>query len=181
MRVGTAQRHRWGSFMGRVAAANGGCRCGSSGKVKGAWGHISNPSIAAFKPSKASGEDAAERRVVNLVNQVRARYGLSTLRYEPALDGAAEGHALTMAHTGRMAHSGIGDGTPAQRIRANGFTGAWGENVARGQRSPEQVVHEWMLSPTHRANILNPNFNRLAVAHTTGRDGTHYWAQAFGS
>jgi uncharacterized protein YkwD len=53
--------------------------------------------------------------------------------------------------------------------------------VAVGQRSPDQVVNEWMNSPTHRANILNPNFRQMGVSYGTTSDGFPYWTQSFGS
>lgn len=49
-----------------------------------------------------------------------------------------------------------------------------GENIAYGQTTPQQVVTGWMNSPGHRANILNKNFNQIAV----GLNGTH-WVQLF--
>ncbi len=122
-----------------------------------------------------------EQRVLDLVNQVRASYGLGPLAWNAALDSEAEAHVVHMSRVDRMAHDSIGDGTPAQRMRAHGWTRAWGENVAVGQTSPEQVVREWMASPGHRANILNPNFSYLSVAYGTNAHGRPYWGQAFGA
>jgi uncharacterized protein YkwD len=64
---------------------------------------------------------------------------------------------------------------------AAGWNWAWGENAAVGQYSPEQVVSEWMASPGHRANILNPNFAFLAVGYGVGANGRPYWTQSFGA
>ncbi len=128
------------------------------------------------------GEDHAfEQRVLELVNVQRAANGLGTLAYDARLDAASERHNAVQAATRSMAHEGIGDGDPGSRIRATGFTGAWGENVATGQLTPEQVVREWMASPGHRRNILDPNYRRLGVSYTVGADGRTYWAQSFGS
>ncbi len=122
-----------------------------------------------------------ENRVVELVNKIRAQHGLKPLAFDAALDRAAEKHADHQARVGKMAHDGIGDGTPGERIRAEGFSNAWGENVATGQLTPEQVVNEWMASPTHRANILKADYNKLSVAYTTAANGRTYWAQEFGA
>lgn len=54
-----------------------------------------------------------------------------------------------------------------------------GENLASGQTSPQQVIEEWMASPTHRANILNTNFTQICVAYGVGSDGYTYWVQIF--
>lgn len=54
------------------------------------------------------------------------------------------------------------------------YSGA-GENIAKGQRTPEEVVNAWMNSAGHRANILNSKYKYLgvgcvkaAVLHTLG-------------
>ena len=122
-----------------------------------------------------------EQRVLDLVNQVRASYGLRPVTWNAALDSEAEAHVAHMSRVDRMAHDSIGDGDPGQRMRAHGWTRAWGENVAVGQTTPEQVVREWLASPGHRANILNPNFSYLSVAYGTNAAGRPYWGQAFGA
>lgn len=122
-----------------------------------------------------------EQRVLELVNAERARYGLQALRYDRRLDQASERHNAVQAATFTMAHDGIGDGTPRDRIRATGFNGGWGENVATGQLSPEQVVAEWMASPGHRRNILDPTYGLLGVSYTVAANGRTYWAQSFGA
>lgn len=53
-----------------------------------------------------------------------------------------------------------------------------GENIARGQRNPAEVVESWMNSPGHRANILNPEFSYMGVGYNS--DGNH-WVQFFSS
>lgn len=57
-----------------------------------------------------------------------------------------------------------------------------GENLARGQTTPEQVVNDWMNSPTHRANIMNPNFRYCSISVGTSKyQGLMYtyWSQQF--
>lgn len=125
-------------------------------------------------------DNAFEQRVLVLVNQQRAANGLQPLAYDARLDLASERHNQVQAAANTMAHSGIGDGDPGSRIRATGFTGAWGENVATGQTTPEQVVAEWMASPGHRRNILDPSYRLLGVSYGTAADGRTYWAQSFG-
>jgi uncharacterized protein YkwD len=53
---------------------------------------------------------------------------------------------------------------------------AAGENIAMGQRTPEEVVTAWMNSPGHRANILNANFTHLGVGYVASGN---YWTQMF--
>ena len=55
----------------------------------------------------------------------------------------------------------------------------YGENIARGQQTPQEVVKDWMNSPSHRANILYPGFGRLGVGVAKGGNGDLYWTQEF--
>ncbi len=49
-----------------------------------------------------------------------------------------------------------------------------GENIAKGQTSPQQVMNDWMNSAGHRANILNSSFTKIGVAEYNGE-----WVQEF--
>ncbi|MCB0879982.1 MAG: CAP domain-containing protein [Thermoleophilia bacterium] len=137
--------------------------------------------VASTTKSSGKEDSAFEQRVLELINQERAKYGLSPVVYSGTLDNAAEKHADHMAIVGKMAHDGIGDGDPGERIRAEGFRKSWGENVATGQTTPEQVVREWMASPGHRRNILDPNYRQMGVSYVTSSSGRTYWAQEFGA
>ncbi|MBW4571371.1 MAG: CAP domain-containing protein [Tolypothrix carrinoi HA7290-LM1] len=54
------------------------------------------------------------------------------------------------------------------------------ENVAAGQKTPEQAVSIWINevppNDAHRRNILNPNYRELGVGYSN-----NYWTQDFGS
>jgi uncharacterized protein YkwD len=52
-----------------------------------------------------------------------------------------------------------------------------GENIAKGQQSPEDVMNAWMNSDGHRKNILNPDFTEIGVGYVKG--DTTYWTQQF--
>ena len=56
---------------------------------------------------------------------------------------------------------------------------AWGENIASGQKTPQQVVTAWMNSQGHRENILSPTFTKLGVGYATNSNGVAYWTQMF--
>ena len=55
----------------------------------------------------------------------------------------------------------------------------YGENLAEGYNTADDVVNAWMASPTHRANILKPDFTTCAISTTT-QNGRTYWSQEFG-
>jgi uncharacterized protein YkwD len=54
-----------------------------------------------------------------------------------------------------------------------------GENIAAGQRTPQEVVNSWMNSPGHRANILNRNYTKIGVGYASGGEYGTYWTQMF--
>jgi uncharacterized protein YkwD len=39
-----------------------------------------------------------------------------------------------------------------------------GENIAKGQGSPEQVAASWLSSSGHRANIMKTEFTEMEAA-----------------
>ncbi len=53
------------------------------------------------------------------------------------------------------------------------------ENIAYGQRTPEEVVKTWMTSAGHRANILNPGLSHLGIGAVRASNGLVYWTQLF--
>ena len=54
-----------------------------------------------------------------------------------------------------------------------------GENIAWGQKTPEQVMEAWMNSDGHRANILNAKFTKIGVGQYRDAAGRNYWVQLF--
>lgn len=93
------------------------------------------------------------------------------------LNTAAQRHSEDMASTGTMSHTGSDGSDPGERITRAGYTwSTYGENVAYGYSTPEQVMQGWMTSPGHKANILNCSFKEIGV----GLSGT-YWTQDFGT
>ena len=137
-------------------------------------------------------EQSYERRVLDLVNIERSRGGRCglrlfkpspALRAHPLLDRAARAHGESMALKRFFAHQGLDGDSPRDRIEATGYKGqAWGENIAAGQKSPEEVVREWMNSPGHCQNILNPLFTELGISFVFEQKSPYktYWVQAFG-
>ena len=55
------------------------------------------------------------------------------------------------------------------------------ENIAAGQNTPEAVVKEWMDSPSHRANIMNSEYNKIGVSCYVDQNAPYryYWEQLF--
>ncbi len=120
-----------------------------------------------------------EQEVVDLVNAERAKVGRAPLIVNYSLMEAAWSHNEFMVRTGAFCHNGCGDGTVQERIGKTGYQwSTFGENIARGQRSPVAVMNAWMNSTGHRRNILNDNFKDIGVAYNPSGPT---WTQVFGA
>ncbi len=157
---------------------------------------------SAFSQQKPDGSEnippknkSFETEVVRLVNEIRAENGLNPLQVDEDLTRSARYHAWDMATNNYNDHAtkrkdNNGDWIivyPKASIRIKKFladsTICAGENIAGGQRSPEKVMNDWMNSPGHRSNILNPFYTHIGVGYYVPeafRSGFwHYWVQNF--
>lgn len=119
------------------------------------------------------------KRILQLVNKERAAAGLRSLALNSRLSAAAQAHSDEMARTGLYAHTDPDGSSPGDRIQRAGYGWSmWAENIHHRQGSPEDIMADWMKSPGHRANILNPNLREIGIG--VDADGT-YWTQDFGT
>ncbi|WP_229369259.1 CAP domain-containing protein [Umezawaea beigongshangensis] len=128
---------------------------------------------AAPPPASADEEDL----VVAIVNAKRAEAGCAALKIDDRVTTAAQKHSSDMAARNYFSHTtpeGVDFGT---RMKAAGYPSPGGENIAAGQRTPEQVMESWMNSPGHRRNILDCSFATIGVGLDTNG---WYWTQNFG-
>lgn len=120
-----------------------------------------------FRMAPLGGSEPFETEVLRLTNRARAsgwncetgREGgpaLPPLTRDPRLEVAALAQSAGMALHGYFDHkSGVDGSTPAQRVEAAGLRAqASGENIAAGQRTPQEVVQAWLRSPGHCRNIM---------------------------
>ena len=118
------------------------------------------------------------RQVVDLVNRERAKAGLSPVTADTSIQAAAQVRAReiekSFSHT-RPDGSSFSTALTQQGVTYRGS----GENIAWGQKTPEQVMNGWMNSEGHRANILNKNFTKIGVGYHQNASGTNYWTQLF--
>jgi uncharacterized protein YkwD len=139
-----------------------------------------------------------ENEVLRLVNINRAmgwncdtegqKPAAGPLTMEPTLRCSARLHSKDMADLMYFSHDGQDGSDPGSRMTAAGYVGrTWGENIAKGQTTPEQVVQGWMDSDGHCANIMNAGFNLIGVGYFAGMstntryNSELYWTQNFGA
>ena len=119
-----------------------------------------------------------ERRVAELVNVERQKNGLAPLAFDSSISNVARIKSKDMSDNNYFAHQSPTYGSAADMLTQNGIRySAWGENIAAGQRTPEEVVNAWMNSPGHRANILGSQFTKIGVGYVNG--SRPYWTQMF--
>ena len=112
---------------------------------------------------------------VCLINGVRRRHGLSTLRLNDQLSSAARGHSRDMVRRRYFAHYTPEGLSPAHRVWSTGYLSGhrrWivGETLAwwRGPATPAAIVVGWMHSPPHREVLLHPAFRDVGIGVVLG-------------
>lgn len=123
-------------------------------------------------------ENAFIKEVVELVNAERAKEGLAPLTIDLKVQAAAMVRAKECEQ--RFSHTRPNGSSFATALKEQGVSyRSSGENIAWGQRSPEEVMKAWMNSSGHRTNIMNPNFTTIGVGYYENANGTDYWCQLF--
>lgn len=118
------------------------------------------------------------QRIVDLVNEERAKVGAAPLTLQADITAAAQVRAV---ETETLFSHTRPDGTKFSTALTEAgvsYRGA-GENIAWGQKTPEQVMEGWMNSAGHRANILNEKYTSIGVGYHQNAAGVNYWSQLF--
>ena len=151
-------------------------------EIKSANSHIKNPDIiypgqVLNIPKTNSTVINYENEVIRLVNEMRAKNGLNPLTADWELSRVARYKSQDMKDNNYFSHTSPVYGTPFNMIKNFGISyKSAGENIAKGQKTPQAVVNSWMNSSGHRANILNSSYTKIGVGYVA--DG-NYWTQMF--
>lgn len=167
-----AMGHSWSSWTTvREATVS------SEGEQQRTCGHCGKTESKAIPQIEDESAYAAE--VIRLVNVERAKYNLSPLAANAALNEYAQLRSTEIVSN--FDHKRPDGSSPLDYvIKLNGVRTA-GENIAAGQRTPKSVVDGWMNSPGHRANILNKDYTSIGVGccHDNNSKYGVYWTQIF--
>ena len=117
-----------------------------------------------------------EAQLFSSANDVRRQHHLGALRTSPALAEVALAHAQDMARNDYLSHVNPEGQDPLQRVQAAGIEGfkLLAENIGSSNVTDDRVltiVEEWLRSPRHRENLLNPAFNTSGVAVVEAPNG----------
>ena len=143
---------------------------------------------ATLRPAAATAPDIpfsdynpdAEQVLLDLANQARAQAGAPALTLDPGLSRAARSHAEAMFAARQLSHQFSGEPSLPQRLgnATHAQLDQEGENVALDFDAEKGHQH-LMLSPPHRANLLNPAYNVIGLGVVRSGDRL-YIVQDFG-
>jgi hypothetical protein len=126
-----------------------------------AWSERQTDTLPVIQPAAV--------QLLALVNQARAAAGAGPLKWDENLSLAARKHCQRMAAEGPIAHRYGGELDLAERAGlAAAHFDLIEENIAIG-KTPEEIHDEWMHSPGHRQNMLNPAVDRVGIAVVASR------------
>ncbi|MEK7153969.1 MAG: CAP domain-containing protein [Patescibacteria group bacterium] len=107
----------------------------------------------------------AKEEIVSQTNAFREFLGLGDLKENSVLDQAASQKLQNMISSQYFAHTSPTGVSPWYWIEVNKYGYVYaGENLAIGFLTAKDTVDAWGNSPTHRANLANPNFKEMGVA-----------------
>ena len=110
------------------------------------------------------GASEFEREVFIIINKEREKIGLAALQWDERLAAVARAHSTDMARRNYFSHITPEGLRPADRKRAAGLDFKYSaENIARGYRTPADVVAAWMESPSHKGAVLNESAVKIGV------------------
>jgi uncharacterized protein YkwD len=129
--------------------------------------------------------EGTSTRMLTRVNYEREQEGLQPLKWCPSLARAATSHSIDMAERQYFEHISPDGLEVWDRAEAEGYVyRTIGENIAVGQGSVREVMDDWMDSPGHRKNLLDPEYEHFGLGIHTGQyEGRRaiYWTQNFGA
>jgi len=109
--------------------------------------------------------------LLKLHNFERNSRGIKSLELDDGLNKYAQNHAEYMANNNTLRHSNI-----SVLLKDHN---ACAENIAFGQRTPEEVVKAWMGSYGHRSNIMSSEYGHIGFGYFSA-EGKIYWCAVFG-
>lgn len=134
------------------------------------------PTVAPTQNPSTSGQlSASEQKMVDLVNQERAKAGVAALKVDTELSRVARIKSQDMKDNNYFSHTSPTYGSPFEMMKSFGIKyRAAGENLAK-HGSVDSAHVGLMNSEGHRKNILNPNFTHIGIGIVDNR----YYTQMF--
>ena len=143
----------------------------SAQSVAPSTAHPDRPPSGSRSASGSPESGSAEQALFDALNRERTSRGLAALAWDHRLAAAAREHAQRMADANTLEHQLPGEPDMKSRVSDAGARFAMvAENIAVGA-NPAGLHAEWMHSPGHRANILDPQLTAVGIATVRGSGG----------
>jgi uncharacterized protein YkwD len=113
-------------------------------------------------PTTPSCSGGFTTQFVCLLNQYRSSKGLSKLSYNSSLASVALTYSTWMNQTGTFSHTGENGTRFTDRCAAAGVK-CYGENLAQGARSAQNLLDMWKASASHNANLLRDGYTAIGL------------------
>jgi hypothetical protein len=122
----------------------------------------------------------AEQSLLQLANQARTQHNLAPLQWDNNLAHAAHAHLdRVLQAEGDYLHQYPGEPDLITRgANAGAHFSTIAENIGGRGENPAALQQIWMTTPTHRANLLNPDLNTVGIA-VVERNGLLYAVEDF--
>jgi hypothetical protein len=125
---------------------------------------VSDPRSLQAQTGERVPQPAKAEQLFAMANETRTQQGRGRLEWDQALADAALKHCMRMAAEGSISHRyGDEPDVSARASEAGAHFSLIEENIAVGSY-PSRIHQEWLDSPGHRANLLNPEIDRIGVA-----------------
>ena len=114
----------------------------------------------------------------SIINAKRADAGLPALTVDSNLETAATVRAEeTTSLFSHTRPNGSDWWTVENDIGQSNL--CYGENLAYGQTSANEVMNNWCTSPEHYANIVSGQYSKVGIGIAQKADGQWYWVTEF--
>lgn len=132
------------------------------------------------------------RQAVEQLNSLRrqaahcapAGAAMQRLSWESRLAASATEQARDLALQDRLSHVDSRNRGLGARLRSVGYAAAGaGENLAAGQSAIDDTLQAWLASPSHCANLMQPEYRDVGLACVQRRGSRYqrFWVAHFGA
>ncbi len=121
-----------------------------------------------------------QREALDLVNQERAKNGAAPLKINSTLNKMAYERAMESAE--QFSHTRLtGESFYTIFDEYNIDYSYCGENLAAGSADAEGTVNQWVNSPSHYENMLNPEYTEIGIGYYYDETtvSKYHWVQLF--
>ena len=136
-------------------------------------------------PSASTGDyttissTAQEQKLLNLLNEDRARNGLPALSMDSELSALARTKSQDMLENGYFAHESPTLGNAAALLADSGYDyNGVGENIAH-HANVEKADAAFLSSPGHRANMMGRQWDKVGIGVVEDEQGFVYVTELF--